>query len=126
MGAILRLIFKLLTRTGAAGVRVATLGRVAFVGLIRNRPLGELTQQAIRNAFGKAGLREAHNSHFISRLVERGPNFGIHTLDDFARGLNNGVARAGKQAGTVEVVFPSGKVAAVLNEAGELITLLPL
>ena len=126
MGAILRLIFKLLTRTGAAGVRVATLGRVAFVGLIRNRPLGELTQQAIRNAFAKAGLREAHNSHFISRLVERGPKFGVHTLGDFARGLNNGVARAGNQAGTVEVVFPGGKVAAVLNEAGELITLLPL
>ena len=109
-----------------AGVRVVSFGRVAFVGLIANRPLAQLTQQEIRNAFAKIGLREAHNSHFISRLIERGPRFGIHTLDDLARALNNGAARAGAQAGTVEIVFPGGRAAAVVNAAGELVTFLPL
>ncbi|RIK82529.1 MAG: hypothetical protein DCC67_07065 [Planctomycetota bacterium] len=108
------------------GVRVATFGRVAFVGLIAKRPLVQLTHQEIRNAFAKIGLREAHNSHFISRLIARGPQFGVHTLDDLARALNGGVARAGSQPGTVEIVLPNGRAAAVVNAAGELITFLPL
>jgi hypothetical protein len=110
----------------ATTVRVGAFGRIAFVGLINNRPLVTLTQQEIRNAFAKVGLREAHNSHFISRLIERGPQFGIHTLADLARALNNGVARTGAQAGTIEIVIPSGRAAVVTNAAGELVTLLPL
>lgn len=125
-GLLIRGILTTLRAATTTGVRVASFGRVAFVGLINNRPLAQLTQQEIRNAFAKIGLREAHNSHFISRLIERGPQFGVHTLDDLARVLNNGVARAGSQAGTVEIVFPNGRAAAVVNAAGELVTFLPL
>lgn len=125
-GIIVRAILAALRGAATTGVRVASYGRIAFVGLIGNRPLAQLGQQEIRNAFAKIGLREAHNSHFISRLIERGPEFGIRTLNDLARALNLGVARAGGQAGTVEIVFPGGRAAAVVNSAGELITFLPL
>jgi hypothetical protein len=120
---IVRMIVVALRAATTNTVRVAAFGRIAFVGLIKNRPLVELTQQEIRNAFAKVGLREAHNSHFISRLVERGPQLGIQTLDDFARALNNGVARVGSQAGTIQIVIPNGRAFIVMNEAGELITL---
>lgn len=123
---LIRALLIALRAATTASVRVASFGRIAFVGLINNRPLAQLTQQEIRNAFTKIGLREAHNSHFISRLIERGPQFGVHTLDDLARALNHGVARAGSQAGTVEIVFPSGRAAAVVNAAGDLVTFLPL
>ncbi|MEX0887148.1 MAG: hypothetical protein WD009_11995 [Phycisphaeraceae bacterium] len=112
--------------TATAGVPVAPHGRIAFIGLINNRPLTSVGQQEIRNAFAKIGLREAHNSHFVSRLIERGPVFGIRTLDDFARAINNGAARPGGSPGTVEIVVVSGRVAVVINPAGELVTFLPL
>jgi hypothetical protein len=121
-------LLRLFARGGGAArtVAVSRYGQITFVGLIRNRPLHSLTQQEIRNAFAKVGLREAHNSHFISRLVQRGPQFGIQTLGDFARVINNGVMRAGRQANTVEIVAPNGRVAIVVNRLGELVTLLPL
>jgi hypothetical protein len=129
-----QLIFRLLAAAlravgGAASrapVTVLRFGRITFVGLINNRPLITLTQQEIRNAFAKVGLREAHNAHFISRLVERGPQFGIHTLDDFARALNYGAARVGGSPGTIEIVLPNGRAAIVFNTLGELVTFLPL
>jgi hypothetical protein len=120
------IVVAVLRMTATTGVRVATFGRIAFVGLIGNRSLATLTQQEVRNAFARIGLREAHNSHFISRLIERGSQFGIRTLNDLARALNNGVARAGSQPGTVEIVLPGGRAAVVINSAGELITFLPL
>ena len=117
-------------RGGAAGLRttvaVSRYGRVAFSGLIRNRPLNQLTQQEVRNAMAQAGMREAHNAHFVSKLIERGSNFGIHTLDDLARALNNGAMRPGRQAGTVDIVFPGGRAAATVNSQGHFITFLPL
>jgi hypothetical protein len=125
-GIIIRAIaaaLRLVTRTGVA---VARYGRITFVGLIGNRPLASLTQQEIRNAFARVGLREAHNSHFISRLIERGGQFGIRTLNDLARALNGGVARVGSKPGTIEIVLPGGRTAIVTNQAGELITFLPL
>jgi hypothetical protein len=125
-GLIIRGILAALRLAGSASVRVASFGRVAFVGLIGNRPLAQLGHQEIRNAFARVGLREAHNGHFIKRLIERGPKFGIRTLNDFARALNNGTARAGVQRGTTEIVFPNGRAAAVVNSSGELVTLLPL
>jgi hypothetical protein len=125
-GLLVRALIAALRVATTTSVRVATFGRIAFIGLIGNRPLVQLGQQEIRNAFAKIGLREAHNSHFISRLIDRGPQFGINTLNDLARALNMGVARAGTQAGTVEIVFPSGRAAAVINSAGELVTFLPL
>lgn len=125
-GILIRAIIAALRVATTTSARVATFGRIAFVGLIGNRPLSQLGQQEIRNAFAKIGLREAHNSHFISRLIERGPQFGINTLNDLARALNRGVARLGSQSGTVEIVFPSGRAAAVVNSSGELVTFLPL
>ena len=125
-GLIIRGILAVLRVATATSVRVATFGRIAFVGLIGNRPLVQLGHQQMRNAFAKIGLREAHNAHFIKRLIERGPRFGIRTLNDLARAMNNGVARAGAQHGTTEIVFPGGRAAVVLNSRGELITLLPL
>lgn len=123
MGALLRLLVQMLTRLGSRGaVVVGRVGRVAFGGLIRNQPFHQLTQQQIRNALKDAGLREAHNAHFISRLVERGPSFGMNTLDDLARAMNNGIARAGRD-GTVEIVIPNGRAAIIVNRLGELVTL---
>ncbi len=124
---IFRLLARFLGGAGRATAQVARFGRVAFTGLIKNRALNTLTQQEVRNAFAKVGLREAHNSHFISRLISRGPQFGINTLDDFARALSNGTAQAGRQAGTIEIVLPNGRAAIVVKEAtGDLITFLPL
>jgi hypothetical protein len=123
---IVRLILAALRTATTTSVRVAAFGRIAFVGLIGNRPLATLTQQEVRNAFAKVGLREAHNSHFISRLIERGTQFGIHSLNDLARALTNGVARTGSKPGTVEIVLPGGRAAIVTNSAGELVTFLPL
>jgi hypothetical protein len=125
-GVIIRAIAAALRALGRSTVTVARFGRIRFIGLIGNRPLASLTQQEVRNAFARAGLREAHNSHFISRLIERGGQFGIRTLNDFARALNGGVARAGSNPGTIEIVLPGGRTAVVTNQAGELITFLPL
>ena len=47
--------------------------------------MSELTQQQIRKALARAGIREAHNAHVISRLIERGPHMGITTLGDLSR-----------------------------------------
>jgi hypothetical protein len=123
---LIRMILAGVRAAPTAGIPVSSVGRIEFVGLINHRPLGTVTQQEIRNAFAKIGLREAHNSHFISRLVLRGPQFGIHTLDAFARAVNQGIARAGTQAGTIEIVLPSARAALVVNALGELITFLPL
>ena len=124
------LLLRVGARTGPTAARTATavskFGRISIVGLIRNRPLASLTQQEIRNAFAKIGLREAHNSHFISRLVSRGPGFGVNTFNDFARVVNNGVVQLGKQPGTVEIIAPGSRFAVVVNKLGELVTLLPL
>ena len=125
-GILIRGIVAALRVATTTSVRVASYGRIAFIGLIGNRPLVQLGHQQIRNAFAKIGLREAHNAHFIKRLIERGPQFGICTLNDFARAMNNGVARKGTQTGTTEIVFPNGRAAAVVNSAGELVTLPPL
>ncbi len=109
-----------------SSVRVGSAGRFQVRGLIGNRPLSSLTQQEIRNALAKSGLREAHNSHFMRRLITRGPNYGIRTLNDLTRAINSGTARAGAQRGTIEIVIPNGRAAVVVNSRGELITLLPL
>jgi hypothetical protein len=79
--------------------------RVEFVGLIKNRALKGLTHQEIRNAMAKVGLREAHNAHFIMRLIERGAECGITTLDDLAKSLNDGTEQPGEQAGTTDIVL---------------------
>ncbi len=132
-GVIVRGIVQLLRSVARLGptaaprmMAVSKLGRISFAGLIRNRPLATLTQQEIRNSFAQVGLREAHNSHFISRLIERGSNYGIHSLDDFARLINNGTMRVGAQPNTVEIVAPGANVAVVVNQMGHLITFLPL
>lgn len=100
-----------------------TFPRIEFGGLIRNRSLGGLTHQEIRNAMATVGLREAHNAHFIKRLIARGPECGINTLDDLAKFLNEGNAQQGEQPGTTDIVFRSGRVKVVVNTAGEFITL---
>lgn len=61
------------------------LANITIEGLIKNRNISELTQQQIRNALAKNGIREAHNAHIIKRLIERGPYTGISTLDDLSR-----------------------------------------
>jgi hypothetical protein len=96
--------------------------RIEFVGLIKNRSLRGLTHQEIRNAMTKAGLKEAHNAHFIMRLIARGPDCGINTLDDLAKSLNDGIAQPGEQTGTTDIILRSGRSKVVLNTAGEFIT----
>ena len=125
-GNLIRSIIAALKNSSGSSVRVTSYGRIGFVGITGNRPLVQLTHQEIRNAFAKIGLREAHNAHFIKRLIERGANYGIRTINDLARALNNGVARVGKQSRTTEIVFPNGRAAAVVNSSGELVTFLPL
>ena len=129
-GSIFRVLIRLLgaggRATGTVAQRAVPLsraggGRVVIGGLIRNRPLGQLTQDQVRKALAQAGLREAHNGHFVSRLIARGPSVGINTLDDFARALNSGVATAGRD-GTVLVRLGRGGVV-VFNRAGHLVTL---
>lgn len=57
-GLFIRGIIVALRSATTAGVSVAAFGRVAFVGLIGNRPLTQLGQQEIRNAFGRIGLEK--------------------------------------------------------------------
>ncbi len=103
-------VLRMAARGGASAARttvaVSSYGRIAFTGLIRHRQLTQLTHQEIRNAMTQAGMREAHNAHFISRLIERGSSFGLKNLDDLATAINNGVMRVGRQPNTVEIVFP--------------------
>ena len=121
---VFRLIAAALRGGRTATVTVARYGRIRFVGLIGNRPLQSLTQQEIRNALAKAGMREAHNAHFVSRLVSRGPQVGIRTLNDFARAFNNGVARPGR-AGTIEVILSGNRGTVIISRSrGEFITFL--
>ena len=115
-----------LRRSDALLLGKAGFGRIEFIGLMNTRLLREVTQQEVRNAFAKVGLREAHNSHFISRLILRGPDFGIHSLRDFAAALNNGVKRIGAEPGTVEILSANGRFSIVVNAANELITFLPI
>ena len=96
--------------------------RIEFIGLIKNRSLRGLSQQEIRNAMEKTGLREAHNAHFSMRLIARGPDCGINTLDDLARGLNDGLRQTGEQMGTTDIILPNGRAKVVLNTAGEFVT----
>ena len=63
-------------------------------------------------ALGSAGLREAHNAHFVSRLVSRGPSFGIRTLDDLAR------ARPDDPALTLSLIRARNNLGTTLLRAG--------
>lgn len=119
---LFRAIAALIARIGARRAALSQLGRIAFTGLIRNRALGTLTHQQVRNALAKVGMREAHNAHFISRLISRGPSFGINTLDDFARAINSSVMQRGRD-GTIELLLPNGRAKIILNRLGELVTL---
>jgi hypothetical protein len=125
-GLLVRSLFNALRAGSTDSVSVASYGRVTFVGLIGNRPLAELGQQEIRNALAKIGMREAHNAHFVSRLIDRGPQFDMHTLNDLARAINSSTATTGWQSGTIEIVLPNGRAALVVNSSGDLITFLPL
>jgi hypothetical protein len=51
------------------------------------------------------GLREAHDAYFIKRLIARGPDCGINTLDDFAKFLNDGTTQQGEEPGTTDIGF---------------------
>lgn len=92
------------------------------VGLIASRKLRDATQISLRNALERSGIREAHNSHFLMRLIDRGPVRGIKTLGDFARELNTGIRQIGKEPGTIEIVLPSSGAKVVANLKGELLT----
>lgn len=67
----------------------AKLAEISIRGLIKNRNMADVTQQQIRNALAQTGIREAHNAHVISRLIERGPTNGIFTLEDLVRRLRS-------------------------------------
>jgi hypothetical protein len=123
--SLIRGVLAALEDATTPSVRVASHGRIAVVGLIGNQPLSALGQPEIRHAFTKMGMREAHNSKFISQLIQRGPQHGVHTLSDFARAINLGMARLGTQPGTIEIVFPNNAAVVVVNSAGELVALHP-
>jgi hypothetical protein len=94
------------------------LPRIEFIGLIKNRSFRALTHQEVRNTMGKVGLREAHNAHFIMRLLERGPG---NTLNDLADSLNNGIVQAGEQPGTTDIILRGGRTKVLLNPAAEFV-----
>jgi RHS repeat-associated protein len=67
-------------------------GRLVFRGMIKSRPLRELTHNEIYNAFSGTGYTPT--SHFIMRLKDaRTEALGIRTLNDFARHFNLGEAQ---------------------------------
>lgn len=68
--------------------------RIFFRGLVQNRPLRELTDAEIYNAFRQTGYTPT--SHFIMRLRSvRTQANGITTLNDFAKHFNLGEASLG-------------------------------
>jgi hypothetical protein len=118
------------TAGAAAALFMSQFAELVFSGLIGNMPLNSLTQQQIRNALARQGLRQAHdpNHNFVQRLVERGAKAGIRTLNDFARAIRGGTAvpsRPGFTRGTVAIILQNGEWAVIVNEVGELITLVP-
>lgn len=89
---------------------MALIEHITFVGLIRNRELGDLTHNELINAFRRHGWTEASHigqPHFFMRLVERGPKLGVPTLAHFERAMRGGTTAAGKH-GRVCRVLPQG------------------
>ena len=105
-----------------AVLKIVDIPHFRPVGLIAGRKLRDVTQSSLRNALAQSGIREAHNSHFLMRLIDRGPTRGIRNLGDFARELNAGIRQLGKEPGTVEVLLPSSGAKVVANLRGELLT----
>lgn len=103
-------------------LRIVDIPHFRPVGLIATRKLRDATQISLRNAMAQSGIREAHNSHFLMRLIDRGPTRGIKNLGDFARELNAGIRQLGKEPGTVEILLPSSGAKVVANLRGELLT----
>jgi hypothetical protein len=110
-----RRFLKLVGRSGREA-----FGETRFTGLIRNRPLSELSHNEIFEAFRTTAYRP--NDHAIQRLLSRNTkkdvmtgsdqsqrlaNLGIASLADVERVLNNGVVY---EAG-------GGRLAIVLNDA---------
>jgi RHS repeat-associated protein len=86
-------------------------GELRFRGLVQNRPLRELTDQEIRDAF--EGSPYTLSNHAISRLKDpRTEAVGIRTLNDVANVINNGDIAAGQ--GTA-VTLTRGRFEAVID-----------
>lgn len=98
---------------------------IQVVGLIANRPIGELTTHEIADAFRHSGWMERSHTgapHVVQQLRKDGPTVWIKTLADFARAMRHGRSETGEH-GRVLRVIPNGLGAAVVEEAtGTLIT----
>jgi hypothetical protein len=110
-------IKRLAGRTGASAY-----GRTCFIGLIRNRPLKELTHNEIYNAFRNTIYRPS--SHAIKRRREvRTEALGMKTLADLEQLLNNGIIQESR--GLISIQY--GSLEAIINAtSGIVVTISPL
>jgi hypothetical protein len=73
--------------------------KLEFRGAIGNMPFRSITMNQFINALKLNGWREGSETrecHFYKSLVERGPGFGITTLNEFARALRTGLTQPAK------------------------------
>jgi hypothetical protein len=110
-------IKRLVGKTGASA-----FGRVSFVGLVRNRPLQELTHKEIYNAFRTTAYRLSN--HAIKRLKDgRTRALGVGTLADLEQLLNKGIIHESKDLVSIQY----GSLEAIVNAAtGIVVTISPL
>lgn len=97
-------------------------GKVEFKGLKRSRPLGDLTHTEVFEAFRKTTYRPS--SHAVKRMRDpRIKSFGIHTLDDVKKLLNEGVIAESRGLASIQ----RGGVEAIVNvETGVIVTISPI
>jgi hypothetical protein len=98
-----------------------TIDALVFHGGIGNRRFGNITMNEFINALKANGWREAHNAHIYQRLVERGPEFGIYTPNEFARALRNGFTQPAERGASMRVCC--GNTCWVIYQGNEIITL---
>jgi flagellar biosynthesis GTPase FlhF len=99
-------------------------GEVRFRGLKSNRPLRDLTDAEIRDAFSGSPFKLTN--HVIMRLRDpRTANLGVETLNDLARNLNSSLMEDADE-GLLRLVGPDRRLFMLMDpNTNTLVTLTP-
>lgn len=101
------------------GKITAYFPKVKISGLVRNRPIKDLTGNQLSNAIKKSGYKLGGHltdqGHAIGRLKERAGKIGFNTLGDIAQIINKGVKI---DAGNGDVAFSYKGVEIIIDPVG--------
>lgn len=101
---------------------MSSIDTIRFTGLVAGRSLRTVAGPQLLAALRQAGWRQAHNSHFVKRLKERGPQLGINTLNDLAVQLRKGRSEENPGGGRRRVL-PGGAVVVYRPDGNAFVTL---